>query len=130
MVSLHALVPPLWLIHIAVAAVWFYEGLWCKLLGGEPHQLQVVAAVPIIGSRATHGFLRALGVVEVAIGAWVLCGTAPIACAVTQTALLAAMNAGGLVWARDRIHDAAGMIVKNVAFLVLAWVSASFPGWG
>ena len=34
--------PPLWLIHGAIAAVWLYEGLWCKLLGreafGEPNQ--------------------------------------------------------------------------------------------
>ena len=36
-----ALLPPLWLIHVAVAAVWFYEGLWCKLLNGQPRQVNV-----------------------------------------------------------------------------------------
>ena len=31
-----ALLPPIWLVRLAVAAVWLYEGLWCKLLGGDP----------------------------------------------------------------------------------------------
>ena len=35
------------------------------------------------------------------------------------------MNSGGLLWARRIIPDPAGMIVKNFAFLVLAWVVAA-----
>jgi hypothetical protein len=46
-----------------------------------------------------------------------------------QTVLLLTLNACGLLWARQIIHDPAGMVVKNVAFLVLAWVSASVPAW-
>jgi len=38
------LLPPFWLIRVAVAAVWIYEGLWCKLLRGQPHELKAVAA--------------------------------------------------------------------------------------
>ena len=45
-----ALLPPLWLIHVAVAAVWFYEGLWCKLLNGQPRQVRVVEAMPLYGA--------------------------------------------------------------------------------
>jgi hypothetical protein len=41
--------------------------------------------------------------------------------------LLVSLNANGLIWARDVIHDPRGMIVKNFAFLLLAWVSASLP---
>jgi hypothetical protein len=124
-----ALLPPLWLIHVAVAAVWFYEGLWCKLLNGEPHQRRVVEAVPRYGPRFGGGLLKLLGVVEVAVGVWILAGVTPILCAVFQTALLVALNTSGLLWARHLIHDPAGMIVKNFAFLVLVWVSASFPAW-
>jgi hypothetical protein len=43
--------------------------------------------------------------------------------------LLIALNASGLFWARRLIHDPGGMVVKNFAFLVLVWVSASAPGW-
>ena len=119
--------PPLWLIRAAVAAVWLYEGLWCKLLRGDPNQLRVVAAVPRVGPRIGAPFLMALGVGEVALGAWALSGIAPLACAVTQTLLLAVLNLNGLLWARRLIHDPAGMVVKNFAFLLLAWISASLP---
>jgi hypothetical protein len=123
------LLPPLWLIHTAVAGVWLYEGLWCKLLNGEPRQVEVVEAVPHYGPRVGMAFLKTLGVVEVGLAIWVLSGIAPFACALVQTILLMSLNTCGLVWARQIIHDPAGMVVKNVAFLVLAWVSASFPAW-
>jgi hypothetical protein len=116
--------PPVWLIAIAVAGVWFYEGLWCKLLGREPRQLAVVSAVPRYGPRVGALFLKALGAVEVGMGVWVLSGVAPIPCAAAQTMLLVTLNTCGILWARHLIHDPAGMLVKNFAFLVLAWVSA------
>jgi uncharacterized membrane protein YphA (DoxX/SURF4 family) len=116
---------PLWLVRAAVAAVWLYEGLWCKLLGGDPNQRTVVESVPRLGPRIGALFLRALGVVEVTLGAWALSGRLPVHCAIAQTALLVTLNASGILWARRHIHDPAGMVVKNFAFLVLAWVSAS-----
>jgi uncharacterized membrane protein YphA (DoxX/SURF4 family) len=124
-----ALLPPYWLIRAAVSAVWLYEGLWCKLLGGEPHQLRVVEAVPRFDARVGGLFLRLLGSVEVGLALWVLSGIASIPCAAVQTVMLLALNGGGLLWARRIIHDPAGMVVKNFAFLVLVWVSASLPRW-
>lgn len=123
------LLPPFWLIRVAVAAVWLYEGLWCKLLGGESRQFQIVEAVPYLGPRLGALFLRLLGVAEAAVGLWSLSGAFPIPCAAVQTLLLVALNANGLFWARHLIHDPGGMVVKNFGFLVLAWVSASLPGW-
>lgn len=124
-----ALLPPFWLIRVAVAAVWLYEGLWCKLLGREARQLQVVEAVPHLGPRVGALFLKALGAVEVAIAVWALSGVLPLPCAVVQTALLVTLNANGVLWARHIIHDPFGMLVKNFAFLVLVWVAASLPRW-
>jgi hypothetical protein len=123
------LLPPFWVIRVAVAAVWLYEGLWCKLIGGEPHQLVVVQAVPGFAPRVGTLFLKALGVIEVGMAAWSLSGAAPVPCAVAQTLLLVALNTAGLVWARRIIHDPGGMVAKNFAFLVLVWVSASLPRW-
>ena len=54
--------PPDWLIRAAVGAVWLYEGLWCKLLGRAPTQLQVVEAVPFFASRTAARRIRALRV--------------------------------------------------------------------
>jgi hypothetical protein len=123
------LLPPLWLIHVAVAAVWFYEGLWCKILNGQPRQVRVVEAVPLYGPRIASKLLKLLGTVEMTVGVWVLTGIAPVVCAIAQTALLVTLNLCGLLWARRLIDDPAGMVVKNFAFLVLVWVSASFPAW-
>jgi hypothetical protein len=119
------LLPPIWLIRVAVAGVWLYEGLWCKLLGGDPNQLEVVKAVPRWGPKVGALFLKTLGVVEVAIGLWALSGLWAVPCAVTQTALLVTLNVNGVIWSRHLIHDPKGMLVKNFAFLVLAWVAAS-----
>jgi hypothetical protein len=116
------------LIRTAVAAVWLYEGLWCKLLGGEARQLEVVSAVPGYGPRVGAHFLKVLGVVEVALAAWVMLGSWPVLAAVAQTALLIALNTSGLLFARHIIHDPGGMVVKNFSFLVLVWVLASVPG--
>ena len=60
---------------------------------------------------------------------WALSDFSPLVCALVQTALLISLNACGLLWARRIIHDPAGMVVKNFAFLVLVWVSASHPAW-
>ncbi len=120
---------PAAIVHLAVAAVWLYEGLWCKLLRGSPLEFEVVRAVPGLGPRYGVAFLFALGVVEVALAGWVISRFAPVWCALAQTLLLVALNASGLLWSRHPLPDPVGMVLKNAAFLVLAWVSASLPGW-
>jgi uncharacterized membrane protein len=121
----HAAMPPLWLLQVAVAAVWLYEGLWCKVLGRSRHEFEVVEQVPFLAPATSHALLRVLGLVETALGVWILAGWQPIAAAFAQTALLVALNSAGIYFSRQRIPDPAGMLVKNAAFLVLAWVAAS-----
>lgn len=119
--------PPLGVIRASVAAVWLYEGLWCKLLGRVQSQVQVVTAVPRLGPRFGSPFLKGLGIVEVGLAAWVMVGIASGACAVTETTLLIVLNANGLLWARRIIHEPAGMVVKNISFLVLVWACGAIP---
>lgn len=121
------LAPPGWLIHAGIAMVWLYEGLWCKLLRGQPHEFAVVAAVPKYGPRYGVRFLLLLGAAEVALGLWAFSGVLPLQCAALQTALLLLLNANGLLWARHLIPDPAGMVVRNASFLVLVWVGAALP---
>ena len=116
--------PPLWLLQTAVAAVWLYEGLWCKVLARSPHEFEVVAQVPFLAPSTSHALLRLLGVLEALLGAWVLTGWQPAAAALVQTGLLIGLNTSGIYFSRDRIPDPAGMVVKNAAFLVLAWATA------
>lgn len=127
MTDLAIVFPSLVVIRFSVAAVWLYEGLWCKILGGVPSQLTIVTAVPRFGPRFGSLFLKALGVVETGLAIWVLSGQAPGLCALVQTVLLVTLNANGLLWARRLIHDPAGMVVKNIAFLVLVWVCGASP---
>ncbi len=120
--------PPLAVIRGGVAAVWLYEGLWCKILGRAESQLRVVLAVPRYGPRLGPSFLKALGALEVGLAAWVISGVAPGACAIAQAAVLVTLNANGLLWARHVIHEPLGMVVKNLAFLVLVWICGAVPG--
>jgi hypothetical protein len=55
----------------------------------------------------------------------VLSGWMPPAAALAQTLLLVALNTAGLTLARAKIPDPAGMLFKNFALLVLAWVCAA-----
>ncbi len=127
MTNIAIIFPPLIIIRSSVAAVWLYEGLWCKLLGRLPSQSEVVAAVPGLGPRFGPAFLKLLGLVETGLAAWVLSGIAPAVCTIAQAVLLVTLNVNGLLWARHRIHDPAGMVIKNIAFLVLAWVGGALP---
>lgn len=117
--------PPVWLVQCAVAAVWLYEGLWCKVLARSAHEHEVVSEVRFLTPWMVRAFLLALGVVECAIAAWVLSGWRPAWAALAQTVLLMALNGAGLTLARARIPDPAGMVLKNLALLVLAWVCAA-----
>ncbi len=90
--------------------------------------MRVVEAVPRLGPLLGGAFLLGLGLVETAIAGWVISGVAPGLCAVSQTVLLVTLNVNGLLWARQIIHDPGGMVVKNVAFLLLAWVAATAAG--
>jgi hypothetical protein len=88
--------PPTWLIRSAVAAVWLYEGLWCKLLGREPNQLRIASAAPLPSPLRGSSFLRLLGAGEVALAIWAASGVVPFPCAIAQTLILIGLNAGGL----------------------------------
>ena len=120
---MHEWTPGKKLIRLAIALVWLYQGFWCKVLGGVPRHEAVIAAVPFIGSAAGRSALIALGLLECGIGLWVLLGRWMRQAAIVQTVLLAAMNAGGLIWAAHLIPDPAGMVLQNITFLLLIWIA-------
>jgi hypothetical protein len=112
------------LIRASIALVWLYQGLWCKVLGWSPQQKGLVADVPFIGPVAAGTVLIALGLIECSIAVWVLSGKRMRDAAFAQTALLIAMNAGGIIWAWRLIPDVGNILVQNFAFLVLIWIAA------
>ena len=108
----------------AVAGVWLYHGLWCKLLGGCPEQADIVAAVPGLRGERAKAVLLGIGVLETALAVWVLTGRRPREAAAIGTALVAGMNAGGLTFGRRHIPAPKRLVAENLTFLALAWLAA------
>jgi hypothetical protein len=108
----------------AVAGVWLYHGLWCKLLGQCPEQLDVVAAVPWLRGKLAKPILLGIGVIETVLAVWVVSGRRPRSAAALGTALVAGMNAGGLTFGRRHIPAPKTMIAENAGFVALAWLAA------
>jgi uncharacterized membrane protein YphA (DoxX/SURF4 family) len=114
-----------WLARYAVALVWAYNGLYCKLFQGDISHLQVFASLPFIPLGCTLVPFMALGLFEAFLAGWVIWGRAPRMAALVQTLLLLAMNAGGLVWGLASIEHPGAMVVQNLSFLVLVWLAAT-----
>ena len=111
--------------RLAVALVWLYQGLWCKLLGRCPGHRAIVQAVPGLAGGAGAVVLAGLGTIELGLAVWVLSGWRPRWAAAAQTLLLVGMNGGGLLWGREHIADPGAMITQNLAFLTLVWLVAA-----
>lgn len=109
--------------RIAVASVWIYQGLWCKLLGHAPHHQKIAETTPFLNASVAHRLLVALGVLECALGAWAFSGIWAREAAVVQTVLLISMNTVALIRAGNLISDPAGMLLQNCVFLILAWIA-------
>jgi uncharacterized membrane protein YphA (DoxX/SURF4 family) len=114
----------------AVAAVWWYEGLWCKVFGADPSQRAIVADLPNLPTVWVTAVVVGIGLAETALGGWVLSGAQPRLAAIVQTGLLVAFNAGGLLFAGSRIPDPGRMVTQNAALLALVWLLAREPADG
>lgn len=119
--NLLLIMPPSWLVRTAIALLWLYEGLWCKVLGHEPRQAKAVGTVGM-NEATSSALFKLLGLVEVALAVWVLSNFAPGWCALAQSLLVGVLTTGALVFARAVIHDPAGVVFKNIVFVTLIWV--------
>ena len=107
----------------AIASVWLYQGLWCKLLSRCPSHASIVSALPPpFGSAAL--VLTIIGAIEVLFAIWVAIGWRSRLAATAQTTLLIVMNTGGLIWGRSEIADPFSTVLNNVVLLALVWIIA------
>ncbi len=113
----------------AIALVWLYQGLWCKLLGRATRHGKIVGKVSFLNAAQARQALLVLGSMECVLAAWVISGFRAREAALVETLLLGSMNAAGLLWARKLIPDPVGMLLQNLAFLVLAWMAAGQMGF-
>lgn len=117
--------PLLPLARAAIALVWLYNGLWCKLLLGCPDHAEIVAGAAGDLHLPATPVLWALGGGETALAAWVLSGRGARAAAWVQTLLLVGMNAAGLLFRPEAIPRPGALLVHNFVLLVLVWVVAA-----
>ncbi|MFE5052177.1 DoxX-like family protein [Streptomyces sp. NPDC056637] len=108
----------------AVALVWFYEGWWCKVWPGRADQRAIVGDVPFLPAWAVTTALVAIGLAELLLGLWALSGRRARAAALVQTALVAGVNAGGLLFSPGQIDEPGRLLTQNLAFVALVWMVA------
>lgn len=118
---------------VAVTLVWWYEGMWEKILASSADQRAIVASVPGLPAHLVSEAVLAIGVAEIGLGFWVLSGARPRLAALAQTAALVAFNTGGLAFGQRYLAQPAPMLVRNLTFLALCWLVAlsarRSPGW-
>ena len=112
------------LARAAVALVWLYEGLWCKLLSGCRSHAAIVRSLPPPLASVADALLFAIGGAEVALASWILSGWKARVAFWAQALLLVLMNGGGLIWGRAGIVDPASVVIHNAVLLALAWTIA------
>ena len=105
--------------RILIAGVWIFHGLYSKILNGIPRHRLIVGK--ILGDEWERSAVLAVGIAEVLLGAWVLSRRRPRACAATQTMAIVAMNTLEILYARDLLISALGMVMLNAVFLTIAW---------
>ncbi len=110
--------------RMAIAAIWLYQGGWCKLIAPNERHTRIVGGLPGVGTSHARKVLGLIGAVEVGLAVWVLSGRAPRTAAAAQTALLGAMNGGGLLFSRGEIAEPAAMVTENLALVALIWSTA------
>ncbi len=108
----------------AVALVWFYEGLWCKVVPGRADQRAIITQIPLLPHWAVTPVMVSIGLLETAVGLWVLSGARPYLAAGVQTWLIGSFNLGGLLFAPERITEPGRLVVMNLALVCLIWLVA------
>ena len=108
----------------AVAFIWWYQGLYCKLLGGQPHQADVAASAFSLQRDNGYIVLIAIGLFETGLGCLVAWSRPTKALASIQTGLLVAMNSIGLLLGHEWIPDPIEMVFNNCLLISVVWLLA------
>lgn len=115
----------LFLAELAVAFLWLYDGLWCKLLRGCASVDAVLAALPAPLFARANGVRLAVGVVEIVLALWVLSRAAPRLAAMVQALVLVGLTLAAFRFAPAYIGDPGRLVAETVVFLALIFLVAS-----
>jgi uncharacterized membrane protein YphA (DoxX/SURF4 family) len=111
--------------RLVLAGVWLHQGVWAKILDGDPSHREIVGRMPGMTHRSARAATTAIGVLEAAMAVWVLSGLRPRTCAAVQIGLMAGFNAGALTFARARLESPERLLARNAGLAAIAWLAAS-----
>ena len=114
-------------IRVILAAVWFYNGLYLKLILVDPAHLKVVEAVGQLGPLTPARFLFLIGLGETLLGLWILSGFLYRYSCGLQFVLIVLMNCIGIL--SGGVANPPGLVITNLPLLAAIWTSARLgPG--
>ncbi len=113
-----------WLLRLAVALVWIYQGLWHKIIAVDVRHLEIVASLPaFLSPRLVLGMIGGL---ETFFALSILIKWQPRLFAWLQIGMLMVMNFAGILFAGNKIPDIGGMLTMNFVFGLTIWGLANY----
>ena len=109
------------LIRLILAFVWFYNGLYLKLILIDPEHLKVVQEVGGLGPLSPEQFLFFIGLGETALGLFILSGWKYRLACFIQLGLVVCMNVVGI--ASGGVDKPLALIAVNLPLLACMWVA-------
>ncbi len=112
-------------IRLALAAVWFYNGLWLKVIALDAHHLEIVSSVSS-GSGVEPAFiLRLIGSAETLLGVGIVSGLFYRFVSYFQIFIIVLMNIIGSIGGGGAIAHPFGLIISNLPTIMCALVVAT-----
>jgi hypothetical protein len=106
-------------IRIFTVAVWFVNGLYCKVLGQVPRHQLIVAK--ILGSEHAHSITFLIGIAELIMAAWIASGFYRKLTAVAQITIVVIMNTLEFFMARELLLWGSGNAFFAFIFICLIY---------
>lgn len=114
--------------RIALAAIWFYNGLWMKVIALDAHHLQIVSSVAS-GHIDAAVLLRSIGGCETLLAIGILSGLFHRFVNYFQIAVIVLMNLIGIAFGGGAIEHPVGLLLSNVPTVLCALTVALYgPG--
>lgn len=116
-------------IRLALAAVWFYNGLWLKVIALDAHHLEIVRSVSNSSGIEPALLLRLIGSAETLLGIGIVSGLFYRFVSYFQIVIILLMNLIGSIGGGGAIAHPFGLVISNLPTIMCALlVATNGPG--
>lgn len=112
-------------IRLALAAVWFYNGLWLKVIALDAHHLEIVRSVSNSSGIEPALLLRLIGSAETLLGIGIVSGLFYRFVSYFQIFIILLMNLIGSIGGGGAIAHPFGLVISNLPTIMCALVVAT-----